>query len=257
MTIVAVLATVAWFHFTLKPTMRTGDVQALEYGSMKLSATENGADIGINGEIEMSVDTSSDGYENEFYPGASGSLTVWITSDAANIWSYILTYTSASPLTDESVFEKAKDICNRHILFFINREETGSSPAIGSHGNYIYDDDGKQVITYTYSYSNPLYPVGEYTSDDPVPQYRITGLLPYNTPTPVTVYWVWPYDYEDYGKYGDYKYLFPETEEENSEYAGLTNEERYDEEDSYLGRVVQDMRFQFYANGERGILNLS
>lgn len=253
MVIVAVLATVAWFHFTLKPDMKTGEVQAVEYGSMKLSATEDGPDIGINGEIELNID----GSEDSLYPGLSGSLTVWITSDTTDIVSYILTYTGAAPNTDDSVFEKAKDISQRHILFFKNRTVESEDPVLDDEGNQVYDENGEPVIDYTYSYSDPLYPVGEYTEAEDVPPYRIVGLLPFNVPQSVTVYWVWPYDYASYGEYGDYDFLFPPPAEgEAADDDGLSSEERYDNEDSYIGKVVQDMRFKFYVNGKRSIVGL-
>lgn len=253
MVIIAIIATVAWFHFTLRPTMKTADVQALEYGTLKLSATEDGPDIGINGQIELDVD----GSEGALYPGASGSLTVWITSDTSDIISYILTYTGAAPNTDESVYERAKDISERHILFFKNRELISETPAMDSDGNPLFDENGEQIMDCEYSYSDPLYPVGEYTENDEVPPYRIIGLLPFNVPQSVTVYWVWPYDYESYGEYGDYEFLFPPPAEgETAVDDGLTDAERYDDEDSYIGKVVQDMRFQFYVNGKRSIVGL-
>ena len=253
MVIVAVIATIAWFYFTLEPTLTVGDFQALEYGSLKLSATEDGPDIGMNGEIELDINGSND----ELYPGSSGSLTVWITSDTADIVSYILTYTEAAPNTDESLYEAAKEISSRHILFFKTRTVESAEPVLDTNGNPVYDEDGEQVINYTYSYSDPLYPVGEYTENDELPAYKVFGALPFNTPTSVTVYWVWPYDYAEYGKYGSYEFLFPAPEEgEEAIDDGLTDEERYDSEDSFIGKVVQYMRFRFYVNGKRSIVGL-
>lgn len=248
--VIAILATMAWFYFTLEPDMKMGNVQALEYGSLKLSATENGEDIGINGEIELDVDN----LEGSLYPGASGSLTVWITSDTTDIVSYILTYTSAEPNTDESVFDKAKDIANRHILFFKERTVLSEKAVVDSEGIPVVDENGEPVMEYTYSYSDPLYPVGEYTAEDPVPLYRSVGILPFNVPQEETIYWIWPYDYAQYGEYGDYNFLFPEGSEATLNSVAAT--ELYDEEDSYIGKVVQDMRFKFYVNGKRSILGL-
>ncbi len=252
MVILAVLATVAWFYFTVRPDMNDTLFQTIEYGSLKVSATEYGEDIGLNGEIELDVDED----KGELYPGSSGSLTVWITNDSEDIKSFILTYVEAAPETDEEVFEKAKDICGRHILLFKNRTKT---EIVDSDGNPVLDDDGNPTYDYTYAYSDLLLPVGEYTDEDPVPEYRIFGELVIGVPKKVTLYWVWPYDYEEYGEIGDYDYLFPQDPEATAdpEESGiLSDEERYDVEDSYIGKVVNKLRFKFFINANRSIEGL-
>ncbi len=254
MVLTAIIATVAWFHFTVHPDLKMKEFQSMKQGSMKLSAEENGEDIGLNGEIELDIDNRME----ELYPGSSGSLTVWITSSTSDIISYILTYTEPAPDTDPSVFEKAKDIIKRHILLFAEREVLSETPATDSAGNPVTDENGEQAYDYVYSYSTPLLPVGEYSESEDIPPYRIYGQLPMEVPQKVTIYWVWPYDYEDYGKYGDYGYLFPPAEEgAETEDDGLTDAERYDDEDSFIGKVVNNMRFRFYVNGKRNILELT
>lgn len=257
MVVTAVLATVAWFYFTLRPDLHKTMFQAMEYGSLKVSATEDGEDIGINGEIELDLDKKS----GEMYPGASGSLTVWITSDTVDVTSFILTYVEAAPTTDSSVFERAQDISQRHILLFKQREVVSAKEILDDDGNPVKDEDGNQLYDYTYKYSDPLLPVGEYMDSDPVPPYRIFDNLEFEVPYKVTIYWVWPYDYAAYGEIGDYDYLFPQDGDQTFDDPDLgdnilSDAERYDYEDSFIGKVVENMRFKFFINGKRSIAGL-
>ncbi len=255
MVILAILATMAWFYFTLRPDMSDTLFRSIEYGSLKVSATEDGEDIGLNGEIELDVDKEKE----KLYPGSSGSLTVWITNDADDINSFIMTYVEASPETDEEVFERAQDIAERHILLFKQRTVMSQTPIVDEEGNPVLDSEGNQTYNYTYAYSDPLLPVGEYTDADPVPPYRIFGELEFDVPKKVTLYWVWPYDYAEYGEIGDYNYLFPQNPEATADPEGseiLSDAERYDVEDSYIGKVVNRLRFKFFINAKRGIAGL-
>lgn len=255
MSITAVLATVAWFYFTVRPDMKMRLFQAVEYGSLKVSATEDGEDIGLNGEIELDVDS----YTGEFYPGASGSMTVWITTDTVDVNSFVMTYTEASPITDDSTFERAKDICQRHILLFKKRELLSATEVLDKDGVPVKDENGNAVYDYKYKYSDPLLPVGEYTDYDPVPPYRIFDNLEFEVPYKVTVYWIWPYDYKSYADYGSYDFLFPavaEPTEAPEDAVAVTDSERYDIEDSYIGKVVDKLRFKFFINGKRDITGL-
>lgn len=249
MAVTAVLATMAWFFFTVRPDLDTGDFQTLEYGMLKLSATADGEDIGLNGEIVLDLDG-----ENEMmYPGASGSMTVWITTDTPDVTSFIMTYVSAEPNADASLLEKARDISERHILFFLEREVVSETPVLDSDGNPVLDSEGNPKVEREYKYSKPFLPVGEYTDSDPVPEYRIFSELKNEVPHEVTLYWVWPYDYAEYGKFGDYNYLFPPDRVKTEEEENLTDAEIYDDEDSYIGKVVDTMRFKFFVNGKRSI----
>lgn len=252
MAVTAVLATVAWFYFTIRPDLDAGDFQAMEYGSLKVSATEDGEDIGTNGEIELDTDEQDD----ELYPGASGSMTVWITTDTVDVTSFIMTYVCAAPTADSAVLEKATDISQRHILLFKKREISSATEVFDEDGNILKDENGNQVYEYTYEYSDPLLPVGEYTDSDPVPAYRIFDNLEFEVPYKVEIYWVWPYDYEAYGEIGDYDYLFPPEEEDADDSSALSDAEKYDDEDSFIGKVVENMRFKFFINGRRSIAGL-
>lgn len=255
MVILAVFATIAWFYFTVRPDMNDTLFQTIEYGSLKVSATEDGEDIGLNGEIELDVDKEKE----ELYPGSSGSMTVWITNDSVDIDSFIMTYVEASPETDEEVFERAKDICERHILLFKKRTVTSQTAIVDADGNPVLDSEGNPTYNYTYEYSDPLLPVGEYTGADPIPPYRIFGQLEFDVPREVTLYWVWPYDYAEYGEIGDYEYLFPaDTDISANPYESeiLSDSELYDVEDSYIGKVVDRMRFKFFINAKRDITGL-
>lgn len=256
MAVTAVMATVAWFYFTVRPDLRDTLFQAAEYGSLKVSATKDGEDIGMNGEIELDIDKET----GEMYPGASGSMTVWITTDTVDVTSFIMTYTEAAPEVDGEVLERAKDISERHILFFKNREATSQTAIVDKEGNPVLDEEGNPKYDYTYKYSDPLLPVGEYTDADPVPPYRIFDKLEFEVPYEVTIYWVWPYDYAAYGEIGDYEYLFPPeptyTLSPDEEGVIISDAEQYDVEDSYIGKVVEKLRFRFFINGKRSIEGL-
>lgn len=241
-----ITATVAWFTFSVSASVQNMEIKTGDAEIIKVAVVTEGEDVDTiratgkepEATITMPVFTGVTQTEENtkvLAPGTYGSVTLYITPLKTDITAckilpsffgsdgeeYGLTYLNQDLTDDEKLV--IEQLVRGHILFFSE-----------------YDEETKE-------YS------GLITEDSPV-QYKLNK----NVENQITIYWYWPYEYEDLPNgvekwlsfEDDYMLFDPEKSEDE-----YTKSRRYDFADTKIGSNVESVKFHFEVSAVYGSSN--
>ncbi|MGN0341732.1 MAG: hypothetical protein ACI4DO_02970 [Roseburia sp.] len=262
MTLIVVISvitvTIAWFCLRNSAWGRDLTLGTLNADYIRVALTAGGEDVTRLDESERYIDINMPNFYNVeqnaegetlMAPGVSGELKLYITALSPNVRSCRINTeciplfgTEEEGLTEEqrSQQEKLQKLVKGHIQFYTNRS---------------YDPDAG-----TYSFSGLI---GEGSADSQYATFTVP--LVQNREEPVTIYWVWFYEYTDIptegrartdaGYYCDMDRLNAYLAANGKSLETLTDDERelyfydyYDYGDTLIGLNVPEVKFHIVVN---------
>lgn len=245
-----ITATVAWFTFSVSASVQNMEIQTGDAEVIRVAVTKGGEDVdtiraeGQEPEVAISMpvfanvtQSGEDANKKVLAPGTYGSFTIYVTPLKSDITACeILPSFFGSDGTEaglkyinpdltEQEKQTIAQLVKGHILLFAKCDET------------------------TKKYSKLLTETTPYKYDLSWDQANNVGVE-----TPITIYWYWPYEYEDLpdevetqlSNNDDYMFFEPDKIESASENLSTSEKSRlYDFADTKIGTNVESVKFHF------------
>lgn len=280
-----IAATVAWFtHITVVMAsglgMTTASSESIKVEVKQENAVDGFAEVHEGEEDSVLADLDMPVFDNvemdttdsvsKLAPGVYGSVTLRLTALRPEVNHYKITPGIAAEyisVDENSQIPEAQiaELLKGHIQFFQSRV------AIPSDSNGVVTIDGvdKQVSDYIHSES--------YVFDDAITDENpMKGVLPWNqaknigTPTEITIYWYWPYEYANLSSDMQTNIPLPQKSENGTAQISDASKQYfdwdrmtemvessiswdktqlYDFADTKIGTYVKNMKLQFEVEG--------